>query len=120
TGGGARLRDCAVLFRAAVQARPFEASLRARQLPYRLVGGMSFFDRKEVRDVLAYVRLAANPFDEASLLRVVNVPPRGVGKASMDKVIDLATRDGVSAAAVFDRGAPEGVSAETFNAVRSF
>ena len=73
-----------------------------------------------MRDVLAYVRLAANPFDEASLLRVVNVPPRGVGKTSMDKVVDLATRDGISAAAVFDRGNPEGVSAETFNSVKSF
>ncbi len=118
--GRIKFGDVAILFRTAVQPRPFEARLRAARIPYDLVGGMSFFDRKEVRDVLAYVRLAANPFDEASLLRVVNVPPRGVGKASMDKVVDLATRDGISAAAVFDRGAPEGVSAETFDAVRSF
>jgi len=118
--GRIKFGDIAILFRTAVQPRTFEARLRAGRIPYDLVGGMSFFDRKEVRDVLAYVRLAANPFDEASLLRVVNVPPRGVGKASMDKVVDLATRDGISAAAVFDRGSPEGVSAETFNSVRSF
>jgi superfamily I DNA/RNA helicase len=118
--GRVKCGDVAILFRTAVQPRPFEARLRAARLPYDLVGGMSFFDRKEVRDVLAYVRLAANPFDEASLLRVVNVPPRGVGKASMEKVVDLATRDGVSAAAVFDRGNPEGVPAETVNSVRSF
>ncbi|HUR39300.1 MAG TPA: UvrD-helicase domain-containing protein [Planctomycetota bacterium] len=112
--------DIAILFRTATQPRTFESRLRAARIPYDLVGGMSFFDRKEVRDILAYVRLAANPFDEASLLRVVNVPPRGVGKASMDKVVDLATRDGVSAAAVFDRGNPEGVSAETYDSVRKF
>jgi len=118
--GRVKFGDIAILFRTAVQPRTFEARLRAAHVPYDLVGGMSFFDRKEVRDVLAYVRLAANPFDEASLLRVVNVPPRGVGKASMDKVVDAATRDGISAAAVFDRGVPEGMSAEAFSSVRSF
>ncbi|MBV8878423.1 MAG: UvrD-helicase domain-containing protein [Planctomycetaceae bacterium] len=118
--GRVKFGDIAILFRTAVQPRTFEARLRAARIPYDLVGGMSFFDRKEVRDILAYVRLAANPYDESSLLRVVNVPPRGVGKASIDKVVDLATRDGISAAAVFDRGNPEGVSAETFNSVRHF
>ena len=87
----------------AVQFRPFEAELRANGIPYVVVGGMSFFDRKEVRDIVAFLKLAENPHDETSLLRVINTPPRGVGKASIDKVIDFATRHGISASAAFER-----------------
>jgi DNA helicase-2/ATP-dependent DNA helicase PcrA len=101
-----RLRhgDCAVLFRSNTQPRVFEQQFRARGLPYVLVGGMSFFDRKEVRDVLAYLRLAANANDEPSFLRVVNCPPRGVGKGTLGKALEFATARGISIVEAFERG----------------
>jgi DNA helicase-2/ATP-dependent DNA helicase PcrA len=107
----ARPRDFAVLCRTQVQFRSFEAELRANGIPYVVVGGMSFFDRKEVRDVVAFLKLAVNPHDETSLLRVVNTPPRGVGKASLDRVIDFATRHGIGASEAFERaGEIEGLT----------
>ncbi len=98
-------RDFAVLCRTQVQFRPFEAELRANGLPYVVVGGMSFFDRKEVRDVVAFLKLALHAADEVALLRVINTPARGVGKTSVEKVLAFATERGIPASEAFERAA---------------
>lgn len=86
--------DFAILFRTNEQPRAFEAELRRREVPYILIGSQSFYDRKEIRDVLAYLKAIAHPGDEASLLRIINVPARGIGTATVQKVHERAVREG--------------------------
>ncbi len=88
--------DFAVLYRGNHQARAFEQALRARNVPYSVTGGTAFFDRSEVKDVLAYLRLAANPDDDAAFLRVVNVPRRELGTATLEKLGAWAGERGMS------------------------
>ncbi|TWT76893.1 ATP-dependent DNA helicase PcrA [Posidoniimonas polymericola] len=90
-----RYRDVAILFRTNEQPRAFEAELRAQDVPYVLIGGMSFYDRREIRDVMAYMKLAANPDDEPSLLRVLNTPPRGIGDTARKRMMEQAVSRGV-------------------------
>ncbi len=88
-------RDFAVFYRTNAQSRVFEDRLRAENLPYRVVGGVRFYDRREIKDTLAYLKLIANPLDLVSLLRIINVPPRGIGAATVDKIRDAAGRGGL-------------------------
>jgi DNA helicase-2/ATP-dependent DNA helicase PcrA len=82
--------DIAVFCRVTALTRNFESALRAAKVPYQVVGGVSFYERQEIKDVLAYLRLLANPKDDLAFLRVVNVPPRGVGKTSLDHLSERA------------------------------
>ena len=87
-------QTCAVEYRTNFQSRAFEEVFRRRGLRYKLVGGFSFYNRTEVKDALAYVRLAMHPEDDISLLRVLNVPPRGIGKTTVDALRESARIDG--------------------------
>ena len=84
TGGNRRRSDCAILYRSNAQSRLFEEALMQAGLPYRVYGGLRFFDRQEIKDALAYLRLAANPDDDAAFERAVNTPPRGIGERTLE------------------------------------
>ncbi|MEO0972249.1 MAG: UvrD-helicase domain-containing protein, partial [Pseudomonadota bacterium] len=91
-----RHADYAILYRSNHQARAFEKALRHHQVPYKVSGGTSFFDRSEVRDVVAYLKLLVNPDDDAAFLRVVNVPRREIGASSIEQLTQLATQEQLS------------------------
>ena len=91
---GTAFGDYAVLYRGNHQARPFETALREARIPYRVSGGTAFFDRAEVKDVVAYLRLLANPTDDAAFLRVVNAPRRGIGPTSLEALGRYAQQRG--------------------------
>ncbi|BAZ69317.1 ATP-dependent DNA helicase, Rep family protein [Fischerella sp. NIES-4106] len=86
----------AILYRTNAQSRPFEDLLVRAQIPYTVVGGLKFYDRKEIKDVLAYLRAIANPADTLSLLRVINTPRRGIGKATIDNLVGAAQELGTT------------------------
>ena len=92
---GRNYGDCAILYRGNHQARAFEKALRALNVPYFLSGGTSFFSRTEVKDVMAYLRLLANPSDDAAFLRIVNVPRREIGPSTLEKLAQAASARGV-------------------------
>ena len=88
---GYSFNDIAIFYRTHAQSRQFEDVLRREKVPYRVFGGLRFYDRKEIKDVLSYFKVVINPSDSVSLKRIINVPGRGIGKTSLDKMDELAT-----------------------------
>ena len=88
-------RDMAIFYRTNAQSRAIEDALRVEAIPYQIVGGLKFYERKEVKDLLAYLRMAVNPRDSVSLRRVINVPPRGIGRVTVEKIAAHAEARGI-------------------------
>jgi DNA helicase-2/ATP-dependent DNA helicase PcrA len=93
---GLRWAQMAVFYRTHAQSRVLEEEMRARNIAYRVIGGQRFYERSEVKDVLAYLRVIENPQDDVSLLRIINNPPRGIGKTTLDRLLDQAAQAGRS------------------------
>lgn len=93
---GVSYGDMAILYRTNAQSRVLEEALIKRALPYTMVGGTKFYDRKEIKDVLSYLRVLYNPFDDLSLLRIINVPKRSIGATTVSKLQDYARENGTS------------------------
>ena len=89
-------RDIAILFRTNEQPRVFEQELRKQDIPYVILGSKSFFDRKEVKDIVCYLRVAQNPLDETSMRRIINSPPRGISNGTVSKLVEAATQRGIA------------------------
>ena len=113
-------RDFAVLYRTNAQSRAFEESLRRMNIPYTIFGGISFYQRKEIKDFIAYLRIIVNSRDEEALKRIINYPVRGIGKTSLDKLILFANEKNISLWEVLTKAAEFGFKAGTLEAIENF
>lgn len=87
--------DFAILYRMNSQSRAIEEILRREDIPYKIVGGLKFYERKEIKDIIAYLRLINNPSDNLALKRIINEPKRGIGKTSLDKIQAISEQTGI-------------------------
>ncbi|WP_144150625.1 ATP-dependent helicase [Segatella copri] len=119
---GCQYSDFAILYRTNAQSRSFEEEFRKQGIPYRIYGGLSFYQRKEIKDIIAYFRLVANPDDEEAIKRIINYPARGIGATTVQKIADCAHQNQVSFWEVI--GAPEqyglAVNKGTMNKLETF
>ncbi|MFP3857682.1 MULTISPECIES: DNA helicase PcrA [Bacillus amyloliquefaciens group] len=120
SSGRRKLSDIAILYRTNAQSRVIEETLLKSGLNYNIVGGTKFYDRKEIKDILAYLRLVSNPDDDISFMRIVNVPKRGVGATSLEKIASYAAMNGMSMFQAIKQVDFIGVSAKAANALDGF
>lgn len=113
-------KDFAILYRTNAQSRSFEESLRRMGIPYRIYGGVSFYQRKEVKDFIAYLRVIANTRDEEALKRIINYPVRGIGKTTIEKCVIAANEQNISMYEVVSRAGEFGFKAGTLEALQNF
>ena len=113
-------KDFAILYRTNAQSRSFEEALRRMGIAYRIYGGMSFYQRKEVKDFIAYLRLVVNPKDEEALKRIINFPARGIGKTTMDKAVLYANENNLSVWDIVSNAAKYGYRAGTLESINNF
>jgi DNA helicase-2/ATP-dependent DNA helicase PcrA len=113
-------KDFAILYRTNAQSRAFEEALRRMGLPYTIYGGISFYQRKEVKDLVAYLRLTVNPKDEEALKRIINYPVRGIGKTTLDKLILVSNSTNTSVWEVLLQARDHGFRAGTLTALEDF
>ena len=113
-------RDFAILYRTNAQSRSFEESLRRKAIPYRIYGGISFYQRKEIKDFLAYLRITINTRDEESLKRIINYPVRGIGKTTIEKAVVISNEQNITFWEVLERGREFGFKGGTLEAVEGF
>lgn len=118
---GYSLSDFAVLYRTNAMSRILEEAFVTSSVPYRVVGGLKFYDRKEIRDILAYLRVINNPLDNISLERIINVPRRGIGQATIDKVKEYANSRDISLySALLEIDRIDGITKRAANAIEKF
>lgn len=113
-------RDFAILYRTNAQSRAFEESLRRMGIAYTIYGGISFYQRKEIKDLVAYLRILVNPKDEEGLKRIINYPARGIGKTTIDKLILVANENNISMWDVLENANKYGFRAGTLQAIEDF
>jgi DNA helicase-2/ATP-dependent DNA helicase PcrA len=112
--------DFAILYRTNAQSRAFEESLRRMNIPYTIYGGISFYQRKEIKDFVAYLRVIVNPSDEEALKRIINYPVRGIGKTSIDRAVLAANTNNISMWEVLKNAKQFGYKAGTLEAIENF